>query len=56
MRDVRSGLAWVLYWMGDGVSRLMELTGEEVLYPVYNTLMCWSVNLDDRGWAWELPR
>jgi hypothetical protein len=37
-------IAWMLYGLGDSVSRLMnsaEILGH--LYPVYNRLMGWSV-------------
>jgi hypothetical protein len=34
----------------------MDLPGAERLYRAYNTLMWWSVELDDRGWVWGLPK
>ena len=55
MTYLKSALAWVLYWIGHVVSRGISSTGrwtDEVLYPVYNTLMGWSVDLDDMGWVW----
>ena len=56
MTYLKSALAWTLYWMGDGVARCITSTGywtDEVLYPIYNKLMTWSVNLDVRCWVWE---
>jgi len=46
-------LAYILYYLGDFVSKLMntELTGW--LYPVYNKLMIWSSELDDDGVIWK---
>ena len=55
MTYLKSALAWALYWMGTVVSRGISSTGcwtDEVLYPTYNTLMGWSVDLDVRGWVW----
>lgn len=43
-------LSWSLYWLGDGVSRIMHLANIfGILYPIYNTLMIWSGNVQD--WA-----
>ena len=42
-------LAMLCYWAGDLVSRVMtwaDWLGH--LYPVYNTLMNWSVRIQDR--------
>lgn len=49
-------LAWILYYLGDFVSKLMntELTGW--LYPVYNKLMIWSCELDEDGVIWRKQR
>ena len=53
---MRRVAAWVLYGLGDGVSRIMnsaEIFGH--LYPVYNRLMGWSVIVQgpsDRG-PWD---
>jgi hypothetical protein len=44
-------LGWGCYWLGDGVSRVMQLREWEwpssLLYPVYNRLMLWSCSLCD---------
>lgn len=56
MTYLKSALAWALYWTGDGVARCISSSGywtDEVLYPIYNTLMSWSVDLDVRGWVWS---
>lgn len=53
--------AWALYWAGDVVSRLIgvkERRSDQFVYPVYNALMGWSINVQD--WAgndspWSRP-
>ena len=42
-------LSWVLYWLGDLVSRLMNFDCMFWLYPVYNKLMTWSYNIQVWG-------
>ena len=41
-------LSWILFLVGDLVSKVMHLT-EDLghLYPLYNKLMIWSVNVQD---------
>lgn len=42
--------SWVCYWLGHWTSLIMHLA--EIfgyLYFVYNTLMCWSVDIQDWG-------
>lgn len=41
---------WACFWVGHWVSKPFEhFDCLAFLYPVYNTLMCWSVNIND--WA-----
>jgi hypothetical protein len=42
-------VSWALYWLGDLVSKPMHYRYGYWLYPVYNRLMCWSVDVQD--WA-----
>lgn len=43
-------VSWTFFWMGDVVAKVMHLLdifGH--LYPIYNKLMNWSINVQD--WA-----
>lgn len=40
-------LSWILYWLGDLVSKPMEWFDFWWLYPVYNRLMTWSLQVQD---------
>lgn len=42
-------LTWILFWMGDLISRPMNYLDWAWLYPAYNRLMIWSVDVQD--WA-----
>lgn len=42
-------LTWLLFWLGDLVSKPMHYFDWWWLYPVYNNLMGWSVDVQD--WA-----
>lgn len=47
-RFLASCVAWSCFWVGDGISRLMNVASVFVfLYPIYNTLMYWSCTLSD---------
>jgi len=39
--------SWMLYWLGDLVSRIMHFDLMWWLYPVYNQLMCCSLRIQD---------
>ena len=47
-------LSWLCYWLGDLVSKPMNVFDTSWLYPVNHRLMCWSDDLqgDDRG-PWQ---
>lgn len=43
-------LSWSLFWLGDLVSHPMCWTNWlSWIYPIYNTLMCWSSTVQDWG-------
>ena len=42
-------LSWTLYGLGDLVSKPMHLTYGYWLYHVYNRLMIWSYDVQDRS-------
>jgi hypothetical protein len=48
-------LSWILYTLGDLVSRLMYYVDSGTLYTIYNKLMIWSCDLDPAGKIWEFP-
>lgn len=41
--------SWVLYGLGDLVSKPMHYLDWAWLYPTYNRLMLWSCNLQEWG-------
>lgn len=49
----RTASAWVLYRLGDMVSYPMRWWDLGFLYPIYNRLMTWSVDLDSAGKIWD---
>ena len=50
----RTALSWLLYCLGDGLSRLIQLWNPlGRLYPIYNRLMLWSAALDKAGKVWD---
>ena len=51
-------LTWLFFWLGDLVSKPMHYLNWAWLYPAYNNLMGWSVDVQD--WAdvkgpWRYP-
>jgi len=44
-------LSWLLYFLGDIISRTLLRTG--LGYGLYKTLMLWSVELDDKFNVWK---
>ena len=44
-------LSWLLYWLGDVISRTILRLG--IGYGLYKTLMLWSVELDDKFDVWK---
>jgi hypothetical protein len=48
---MKLALSWVLYWLGDVISRTILRLG--IGYGLYKTLMLWSVDLDDKFNVWK---
>ena len=42
-------ITWTLFWLGDGISYLMNTNYTYWLYPLYNKLMIWSGDIQDWG-------
>lgn len=48
-----TALSWILYQMGDLISRVMFYTDSGTLYRTYDKLMIWSADLDTAGKIWK---
>ena len=48
---MKLALSWLLYWLGDVISRTILRLG--IGYDLYKTLMLWSVDLDDKFDVWK---
>jgi hypothetical protein len=48
---MKLALSWVLYWLGEVISRTILRLG--IGYGLYKTLMLWSVELDDKFDVWK---
>jgi hypothetical protein len=48
---MKLALSWLLYFLGDIISRTLLRTG--LGYGLYKTLMLWSVELDDKFDVWK---
>jgi hypothetical protein len=48
-------LAHLLYFLGDLISRLFYWDLFSFMYPVYNRIMLWSSDLDQKGEIWKKP-
>jgi len=48
---MKLALSWVLYWLGDVISRTILRLG--IGYGLYKTMMLWSVELDDKFDVWK---
>ena len=48
---MKLALSWLLYWLGDVISRTILRLG--IGYGLYKTLMLWSVELDDKFDVWK---
>ena len=42
-------LSWILYWIGDWISKPMYSFDWAWLYPAYNHLMTWSYDVQEWG-------
>lgn len=48
---MKQSLSWILYYLGDIISRTILRYGYG--YGLYKTLMLWSVDLDDKFNVWK---
>ena len=48
---MKQALSWILYYLGDMISRTILRYGYG--YGLYKTLMLWSVDLDDNFDVWK---
>ena len=48
---MKQTLSWILYYLGDMISRTILRYGYG--YGLYKTLMLWSVDLDDKFNVWK---
>ena len=46
-------LAYLLYYLGEFVSRFLTITNGRV-YPLYSKLILWSCDLDTEGKIWKV--
>lgn len=53
MNTVKTILSYILYWIGDMISKLLVWDLFAFLYPVYNKLMICSSNLDIHNKLWR---
>lgn len=42
-------LVWILFWIGDWISRTILFEKYGNLYTIYNNCMIWSSNIQDWG-------
>ena len=52
--QVKTLLAYLLYYFGDFVSKFLTITNGR-LYPLYSKLMLWSNDLDTENKIWDKP-
>ena len=55
MSWIRTLLAWILYLIGDGVSRVGQHWDSALIWFIYQKVMVWSVLLDREGRIWKEP-
>jgi len=46
-------LSKICFWLGHGISKIMHHRIFDYLYPVYNNLMYWSIQLDENNDLWH---
>jgi len=46
-------LSYLLYIIGDIISRTIMLFGDGYGFKIYNKVMLWSVQLDKKGKIWK---
>lgn len=40
-------ISWSFFWLGDLISRLMDICDLGLFYPAYNRLMHWSIDIQE---------
>jgi len=50
---MRLVLSYILYFIGDVISRTFMVWGDGYGFKIYNKVMLWSVDLDKKGLIWK---
>jgi len=50
---MRIALSYILYLVGDIISRTLMFWGDGYGFKIYNKVMLWSVDLDTNGKIWK---
>jgi len=50
---MRIVLSYILYLIGDIISRTIMFWGDGYGFKIYNKVMLWSVDLDNKGKIWK---
>lgn len=50
---MRLVLSYILYFIGDIISRTIMFWGDGYGFKIYNKVMLWSVDLDKKGLIWK---
>jgi hypothetical protein len=50
---MRLALSYILYIIGDIISRTLMFWGDGYGFKIYNKVMLWSVDLDTQGKIWK---
>ena len=51
--NMRFLLSYLLYFIGDIISRTIMFWGDGYGFKIYNKVMLWSVDLDTQGKIWK---
>ena len=49
-------LSYILYFIGDIISRIFMFYGNGYGFKIYNKIMLWSVDLDKEGKIWKYTK
>lgn len=50
---MKHAISYILYYIGDLISRTFMTWGRGYGYKLYNRIMLWSVDLDKEGRIWK---
>ena len=53
---MRLALSYILYIIGDIISRTIMFWGDGYGFKIYNKVMLWSVDLDKKGKIWKYTK